>query len=351
MNLIKSLLQRKAITFFFVVAFTVGILIFSIGDSAIISQQNKLKEFDSKNNKVISFLDYEGITIEEIINILKEGSVTTILSRDIGEESTSVETILLPEGKEFKLDMKSGKSFTNEELRGDEEKGIYSIRLDKEIELISDNGDKIKVSEMGTCFDITRKVTIPNGLFIKLYGDEASMAGTSILLRGEPDEIKSTIAKLDSEFKDRLTLNGKGIQVFDTSIENVEPESNALYNAGIMIFIITIINSVSISSLWVKSRKKEIVLRKVFGAKNRDITKIFLLELVIIAFISLILALIIQFLIAIVTGGNIGTVDLRLKIEAIRNSFMISMITAFSVSLPSLKYISKIQPVEMLKEE
>lgn len=351
MRLLKSLMERKTITIFFILAFTVGILIFSIGNSAIVSQKNLAKELNKENNKVVTFQNYQDVTVKEIIEILSQEKVNVLLVTVDNNNSVGIETTLLLEDNELNKDIKDGRKLTNNDLIGNKEIGLYSSRIDGEIEISSfDKSKKVKLERIGSYYDMERRVIIPNQVFIDLYGDnDVNISGVQIILRGDPENIKNVINKLELQLKGKNIQDGILVRNIDSSQKHVQGES--LYNAAILIFIVTIINSISISSLWVKNRKKEIVLRKVFGAKNIDIVKIFFGELILISVLSFLLALLIQYILTILTGGYIGNIDLRLNIEVCIKSFVIAVITALSVSLPSLKYISKVQPAEMLKEE
>lgn len=351
MNLLKSLKQRKTITIFFIIAFTIGILMFSIGNSAIVAQKNKVKEFSPENNKSINFQNYNGITIKDIAEVLKNEDITVLMLMVHSDQITGIETVLLPSEKELIFDMKDGEKFTKDQLSSNNEIALYSSRINEPIEIISFDGNrKFTLKSIGTYYEMMRRVTIPNGLFMELYGEiDVNQSKSQIILRGEPSHIDKAIKKLESAFKSK-NIEG-GIEKFSLDLSSRSAEGEALYNAAILIFFITILNSISISSLWVKNRKKEIVLRKVLGAKNVDISKIFFGELLIITVFSLLLSLVIQYILILLTGGFISNIDLRLNIEVCINSFMIAFLTSFAISLPSLRYISKIQPAEMLKGE
>lgn len=344
MNLIKSLRERKAVTLFFILSFTAGILIFSIGNSAIVSQQKVAEQFNPNNNKILTFINYEGVTLKEVSDIIKNQNVTLLIQVVEEESRTGIQTMFLPEGEELRVDMKAGSILSKEELKGNGSNAIYSSRINEELEVNS-----IKLNKVGAYYEKMRRIIISNGLFMNLYGDR-EVLGTEVILRGEPNNIKNSIKALEVGLKNKNIKNG--VEYFDLIIDDKGMEAKALYNVAALIFIITIINALSISALWVKNRKKEIVLRKVLGAKNIDIAKIFFGELLIIAILSFVIALIIQYVIAQTsTTGFIFNVDIRLNMKTLTKSFMIAIISSFTVALTSLKYISKIQLAEMLKGE
>lgn len=353
MRIFKIKKKRNVTTVFFILAFTVGILIFLIGNSAIVSEKKRVEELNSGNSTLISFKNYEGVTFGEVINTLKEYDDLTIMLRKAHyEQAIGIETRLLPKNEELRLDMKSGTNFTKDTLKDDGNNGIYSSRFDEEIvENIIGTEEGIKINKIGSYYETDKIVIISNKLFETLYKD-AYMQEIQIFVKGEKSSIENLTNDLVSKFESKKR-EGSEEGILTKPMKAVEDlaESKALYNASILIFIVTIINSISISSLWVKNRKKEIVLRKVFGAKNRDIAKIFFGELALISLLSVMLAVIIQQILINSTIGFISNIDLRFNFESLMNSIMVSIGVAFLTAIPSLRYISKIQPAEMLKED
>lgn len=353
MNLIKSLKERKGITFFFIIAFTIGILIFSIGNSAIVSQKNLAKEYNSKNNKSIGFDNYKEIKISEVMEVLKTQKVNSLFVRVDGKNLVGIETVFLRSDEDtLNKDMKTGDELKGKELEGNDEIAVFSTRLEDDLKISSwDETRQVDLKKIGSYYEIQRRAIIPNGLFEELYG-AAYIQGPDIqvILRGEPGDIRVAVKVIEEKFSNRK-IGEEGLTLNNIAPSRKQSQGQSLLNAGILIFIITIINSISISALWVKSRKKEIVLRKVLGAKNMDIAKIFFGELFFISVISMATALIIQYSLTLITTGFIGNIDLRLNLEVCIRAFVIAIITAVAVSIPAFKDISKIQPAEMLREE
>ncbi|MGL4109842.1 FtsX-like permease family protein [Clostridium sp. LP20] len=352
MNLFYSIKQRKATTIFFILSFTLSILIFSLGSSATISQNNRAKAFNSDNNKFLVFIHTNNISLSEVVNVFKDEKVTIILEKEINEKGIIVQSIVARNGEEFYLDLKEGGQVFNSSLLSTNNSAIFSTRI-KEDELILNSSVENKALTLKkefSVFDIQKSVILPYETFEQLYDKkDMNQSNVNVIIRGEVNTLSNAVDMLDKYLKSK-DENFKLITSPYLS-DNKSIEGEALHKATFFVVLITIINSISISSLWVKSRKKEIVLRKVLGAEDKDIAKIFFGELVIIAIASLILALGIQYILAINTNGFISTVDVRLHKGNFISSFMLAIFSAFIVTLPSLKFISKVQPIEMLREE
>ena len=351
MNLIKSLKARKAITCFFILSFTIAILTFSVGSSAIISQQNKAKEYSPDNNKFLVFLECTNINFDEIVNLLKDTDASFILNVEDRELGACVESIVLGQDVESTLDLKEGVEFTEEENMKTSSKALFSTRFDEEsLELIIPrSGEKFKVDKSGKFYEISKKIILPYGAFKEIYlEDDINFSTVNLILRADKDKIEGHIKTIEEYVKKKNPNNSLKTSSYMTQDKSIEGE--ALYSASFTIIFITIINSISISSLWVKSRKKEIVLRKVFGATDKDISKIFFSELLIISITSVVFALIIQLTLSVVFEGSISTIDIRLNLSNFIISTLLAVVTALLVSIPSLKHIAKVQPIEILRE-
>lgn len=353
MKFFDTLKKRNISTVFFVLAFTIGILIFLIGNSAIMSEKSRIEDFASKNQKAINFQNYEDIKFSEVFKFLEKRTDLSTTFRKVNySKEFALETRFLSKNEELQLDMKSGICFTKDQLKDNGNTGIYSTRFDNEIEENVFGTDKnIKINKVGSYYETDRLIQIPNKLFEELYKDDM-VTNVHIIVRGNEDTIQKLVSDLEYKFKDRkISGSQNGIVLKKVELITDLAESKALQSSSIFIFIITIINSISISSLWVKNRKKEIVLRKVFGAKNIDIVKIFFGELTIISLISVSLALIIQKILFLITTGFIASIDLSFNVTSFLYSIMVSVLVAFLTAIPSLRNISKIQLAEMLKEE
>lgn len=349
-NTIKSKIN---IGIFFVLAFSITIFIFSIGTSATESQKKRQEAFNGENNKVVKFTETKGVTLSDIVRILQEENVSIILEKDNYELGIAIQSIIVGKDQEFFLDMKGGNQVYTNELLNDEHNGIFSNRLPNEkiiLQSVETDGIEMEIENSMTMYDMQKKVIIPYDTFKQLYeGLDINETDTMIIVRGEEADILNALNTLEIRLQE-IDINNK-VTAVPSFFDERSIEGDALYGATFFVLLITIINSITISSLWVKERKKEIVLRKVFGAKDKDIAKIFFGELVIVAFIALFLSLGVQYVLTLITDGFIATVDIRLTKVNFINAVFLAIVTAGLITLPSFKFISKVQPTEMLREE
>lgn len=351
--------KRKSIFAFFIISYAITILTFSMGISAIGSQQSKIKKSSAEYNKSIVFEvkenieEVEEISSNDIIGILEKNNITTILKR-YGKDDMTIETYLTTNGPFYKEDMKSGEYFTKEDFKSNKSKAVFSNTFigEKSIDLLKDNGEKenIKLATNEISYEKESKMTIPVAMFEKYEGGiNFNDRELQFIISGEKIELEKTI----NEVKAYIEKNNKShiVSVYDYMTFDREAEWNALLRTTVLIIFVTLINSIGIAYLWIESRKKEIVLRKVVGASNFAVTKIFFFEIFRIAILSMIISISSQYIISSFTGGYILDMNIKMTSTNIVASFVIIIGTTLITSIPFLIYLMKIQPVEMLKGE
>lgn len=346
----------KIYTIFFIVAFTLGILAASIGNSAIINKRKAFDRNDIDKNKSIVFEQAKNFDLKDILSILEKYKISTSLTYNNLEEMYSVKTIVYFDGLNLNDDMVSGKFFTESEFKNsDENKGIFSSTLTKENKFNMKYHDRGEIKEatlerQGKTFQSNNEVIIPQKLFYKIIKSKELDSGEYfITIHGDKKELDKAIEEITSFIKSKNSSNSANIKSYVMTTN--DDDAMFLYNISFLILIIIVINSISISYLWVTDNKKELVLRKVCGARDRDLFKMFFSELMIISMISVVFAIIIQSLMVILTNGILGTIDIRLSFNNIIYSAIISIITAFLAALPINSQLKKLEIVEMLKEE
>ncbi|MGL6184387.1 MAG: ABC transporter permease [Clostridium chrysemydis] len=356
MPIIKSILKRKLTILFFILAYTSAILTFSIGNSALTSEKNKMKLFNKNNNKIISFVSENPnknfkLNSTDFLNILKEYKISIVLSSFIGINGDMVEIVteLKSEGLSIKPDMKEGTYFSNLDFSSDEPIAVISSTLESEDNkyILSPN---IKLTTIGSTYERAKKVIVPNKVFFDFFEiDNIAMPNITCVINGEEKEVTAAINKIKENIK-KLDDTIE-VKVNPYVLKDVNYEASNLQTTSLLLILITIINSISISSLWIEDRKKEIVLRKVVGAKDIDIFKIFLGELVIVSIISTILAFIIQGILAFITNGYLYSLNIKLNWISAVSSFLLAIVVAYLSAIPAFKYLTKIQPAKMLRED
>lgn len=350
MDLLRSLNKRKTSTIFFILSFTITFLIFSIGSSSTISYERKSREVNPENNKLIVLVETKGVTFDDIVNTLKDDKVSILFQYEDVSNGLMVESVVLGKEQEKFLDIQEGDKTYSDSLFNGKNSGIFSTRIPSD-EVKLQSGDKsMNVERVKSFYEIQMKIIIPYETFKYIYDKgDINESQTFVVIRGDEREIEKGVEKLGSYLKEKDPSSNISLLPYQTYIKSVEGE--VLSGSTILIIIIAIINSLSISSLWVKSRRKEITLRKVFGANDKDIAIIFFGEILIISIISLILALGIQYIISIATNGFISTIDIRLTPGNFLISSLLAIITSIAVTGVSLRNISKVQAIEMLRGE
>lgn len=349
--------KRKSTILFFVVSYAFTIFTFSVGFSAINSQKEKMKKISSEYNKnlVFSFdenTEVEEINSQEILNILEKEKVCTILKR-YQDDGNVVETYGITNGELYKEDMKVGEYFSKEDFKSKEIKAVVSNTFLGKKELEIREGEEIKKIEFkdyAISYEKEPKITIPLDIFKKFKnGIDFNDPTLTLIINGEKKDLDKAINSLNSYIKNnnkKFSLN-----VYDYMTYDIEAEWKALMRTTILIIFVTLISSVGIAFLWVESRKKEIIMRKVVGANNLDVSKIFFKELFKIALIAMIISLVLQYTLATISGGYILNMNMKMNFTNIISSLFITLGATLVTSIPFLIYLTKIQPIEMLREE
>lgn len=115
---------------------------------------------------------------------------------------------------------------------------------------------------------------------------------------------------------------------------------------GLLLYLFASINVMIISFYWVNVRKREVAIRKAYGATNREIIVLLLKEMLFIITISAFIAFLTQMLIQFIKGNGV----------ILSNWVMISLfylmmiiIAAFISILIPIRYVLRIQPAEGVK--
>ncbi|MEG0672270.1 FtsX-like permease family protein [Clostridium sp.] len=360
MNIINSILKRKSITIFFILSYTFAILTFSVGNSAITSQEIKTQNYSVDNNKIIRFEGDSKFSVDELLKLLENDNISITLVMQYGNGSQqfiNFETQIKTDGLFYKEDTKEGQFFEKTDFKTKEPITVVSSTVPTENNKLKveyrDENNEVKYEELeckGMTYQRAFIATVTNEMFFNVAGSkELFNSGFQIIINGKEDDLLEAINKIETHVKGINKENELEIKGYSRGEKSYEAQ--VLYQASFFIILITIINSISISSLWVVDRKKEIILRKVMGAKSYDIVKMFFGELTIISLGAVVLAISIQGLGALISGGYVGNIDIRLHLNNFIFSFILAIVTAYLSALPAFKHLTKIQPAEVLREE
>ena len=268
------------------------------------------------------------------------------------EYDVFVTTCIKSDGLNRLGDLREGEYLTKEDYGSDKLIGVFSSILagDEKFLLKNMNGDSIEVGKKGSTFDTGRSIDIPNKIFFKITGqDTISNKNLEIVISGEDEEVKSSISNIRNYIK-ALDKDGQ-VNDYDYTDDDVSDAANQMIRASYIIIFITVINSISIAYLWVNDNKKEIIIRKVCGAKSINLVGTFFGRLVVIALISVVIALGLQWFLGTVFKGVFINLDIRLSLNNIQYSLLFSVGVAILSSIPAFHYISELQPAELLRGE
>lgn len=354
----KHSARRKFSNVFFIIAFTFAFLAFSMGYSALSSQKEKLLKYDSATNKSLRILG-ENIKSDEIVNAIKDKAVTIQLRRSLTDKKDNsiyeVTTEIKSDGFTRIGDLRYGKYLSKEDYNSDSNIGVFSNGLNSEdsFNIINnqlDGGKEYVIKEFGRTFDTESYIDVTNGIFFKIANTKEIGDGRTLtIISGKNAEILSAIESIKEFVKDKD--KNSNIEVYDFQVKDIETEGKAMFQMSFLIIVITIVNSISISYLWVEDNKRALTIRKVCGANNSALTKIFFGRLIVMAMISVCIALLLQYIIGIIFKGIFFNLDIRITLNNAIISFMVSIGVAFLSSLPALFYINKLQPATILKGE
>lgn len=135
-----------------------------------------------------------------------------------------------------------------------------------------------------------------------------------------------------------------------TEIENKEDifqnalSQETLISAGLYLF--ALLNSTLISYYWIVVRKREIAIRKAFGATNISIISLLVRELMMLIGCSALLACMVQCLIWSLQGNFLNTFNYLQIVLVLFGAIVLAVLIAILVPI---KYILSIQPSEGVK--
>lgn len=132
-------------------------------------------------------------------------------------------------------------------------------------------------------------------------------------------------------------------------IANVIGSKDMLLYTAVLIYLISLINSINITSYWINDRKFEIGIRKAFGHTNFNIASLLFLEIALINFASCLISLLIQLVLNCFTESILGYTT-RVYADNFIISLSIIFISSFITSIIPIYKSLKIQPIEVINK-
>jgi ABC-type transport system, involved in lipoprotein release, permease component len=346
---------------------TISILFISIGTSFIVQLQeiNTIKGEAMPEKALEVQYQVNNATFNTHLNILKnlsEGSGAIISNNDVYLDrlkmSKAFSAIFFNGVTEWSYPFYDGRYFT----KADMDLGSKVVLIGKKLHQYTEQeNNKTFLTIEGMKYEVIGT--------IGMKGRETSWDNTLIMpLTSIPESTKSKIEKSSIEmilYNDQV-LPINDFKLIKESIMNYD--HNALVEVGefqsgspnillklitqkdtlvifsILLYIVALINSLNISSLWITNRTYEIGVRKAFGHSNRNIAVMLFLEMMtIISFCSLI-ALLIQ----IIIGKISSLISYPLTIDNGITAVCFTLITSIAASIIPIIKSLKIQPIETI---
>jgi putative ABC transport system permease protein len=378
------------------IGYILGILTLSLGISSITDARNYALDSTSgqignqliANVNTSNFEDFKYNNVSEIFNKLSNkieiqllNFGTAELSNNKSKSSVMIVPVINSHQMDWHIPIIQGRYFSPEECSGNGKVIIIGKNL-KEKFMLEHIGKNTNLLLEGEKFNVIglagRKnrntqwdniVYIPFGELpekIKSNFDERLNSGANtgtnsisrnmtLLLRKNTNENLLLKDLLNDSFMQSTNGNKSiGINYSDTP----EKDNSMLLNSIIItvlfsgvILIVATINVVNLSIFWVLDRRKEITIKKVVGATDSTIIKTVVFQMVLIAFVSAIAAILIQYMISIVVFKFIHIEGITVEVSWYNwvLSIGVSIICGLVSSISPIKATLKMQPSEALR--
>lgn len=326
-NTLRSWKRRPLQFFIIVVGYVISILVVSVLISSI---QKKAFEYNQSNfgkleDRTAIYIHTEdnGLYQNNTINILKELGKTSevdVLKLDIEEfvkDRKVSQGQVVPFYYEKKTDWQpalySGRFITPEECKDDSKRVILGRAIADELKVnIGDSIDFynnkymvtgiIGKNYMDTNFDRVAYIPIgslPEGYISKFNGKtiarngDKSQLSINVLFRVNESRIKDILGDLSKKFNNNFSYD------VQNDINLTVPFSQVFTDVVVIslpLLIVALINIINISIFWIDGRKKEISIKKVLGANDAYMKRSVEKDMLLVAAISSMLALLVQIL-------------------------------------------------------
>ena len=335
---------------FLIIAFTLAVITFIISRNIIYNQRQNLKIYDKKYNKEILIDSKERFDIEEIKSILNNKKVRLELKYYDDLNNIFISNIVVDNYDVTYEKFIRGENFSEEEKESNKKIALISATLDNKGEEISFKYKEVlkglKVN--GVFNEINKTIILPSETFYNaIKTRKINDIYITSILSGETSDLLGAISDIEFYIKNK-DKNAK-INIFDYIKEDKEEEAKIYAEASFSIIFITILNSIGLTSLWISSRKRELAIRKAMGATNFKLMILYFKELFVLGILSVIFSLPLYLMIVKFTGGIIAGFDISFNLLVFLQSIISIFITAFLISVPSLIYLKRINPSNLLR--
>lgn len=156
--------------------------------------------------------------------------------------------------------------------------------------------------------------------------------------------IKNNILKIDN----KAVISVGELSNRSDVIANSLGSNETLILFSALIFIVSLINSINITSYWINDRKKEIGIMKAFGHTDFNIIYMLIAEMIGINLISCMISLLFQGILGFFTD-KVASFSIEMSIENFLVGVIMVIISSLITSIIPIYRSLKIQPIEALK--
>lgn len=367
MNTILKKWRKNSIkVLIIIIGLTLGILAISIGISFINEALAFSEEISNGNSKISETLMYHcnGKNIEKLPETLENlminlnrnyqvtiGSVSYPLQDKSLTEPPSIIPIIYNKDVNWRPNLVYGRYLTLEESKSNKNVALVGYKifdiLYKNKKLSSD----MKINIFGQPYSIVGVIGRTKRYAPQSYEIEIPYKKYSSFYKEEPDINNIPIFIYGNKNFNLNEYNCKQLSIISKPdyVNDIKIPLKLVIIVGLLILITTIINENNLFSLWILKSRKDISIKKALGATNFIIILQVLFEALLLSFISIAFALIIQFFVLMKLNSILTNYELSINYaNFIVSILMACLISVLSVLIPC-KFIISTNPLKELK--
>jgi|GEM_PF-3247881 len=394
---------RKATMILLMSGYIIGILVLSVGISLTAEAQKKALMSTSGNpehnmivditSKNLSLLSYNRVLpIVERLSKSVQVQLLNLKGAQIEcnkQLSVSIVPVMYTKVPEWQMPLISGRHFLPSETKSKEHIALVGKQIATELltkgikpSSIIVNNEQYKIIGVIGSDDTTTQwdsaiyvpfQALPEGL---KYNMQTSSKSTFSSASTETSQSNDSVKQKDiATLTLAITKNGKSPEedmyliktLFTESVDSSEVQitsgrnskgghervSNSIITTTVIssiILLVTIINVMNLSLFWVLDHKKEFAIKKALGANDSYIIKSIVLEMVLIAVLSALIAVFIQYILYIILNPKLLSIGISMSVSFtnISISALTAVICGFVTSVMPAKAIIRIEPAKTL---
>ena len=357
---------------FMILGYTIAILIISFGTSTLMDTRQNILDKSCGLPEHSASLDIIGkLKLQNYNEIFKDISKSSAIEitrmnaniKNAGNEnSANLTAVMFNEKPEWTIPICDGRYLSIDESLSDKKVAVIGNALKSLIK--KENGKKIIIfnNENFEVIGIAGKtnrdslwddcIYVPmKSLPIEIKNNIDNQNRISITIKKNGQYPKDEYKRMDELVKKidgSASINAANLKVDKDPMANFWGEVSNFTIFAILILAIAVINVVNLSMYWIYDRKKEIALRKVVGATDYKIFKLVLKEMISLAIIGAILALLIQEILSVYFKDWLQ-IPIDLSLANFIVALCVIIVCGLMTSLIPTKLTLKLQPNEVMK--